>query len=221
MASSKPPAVSQPVVLPPILSETRPADGFRSQMWGARALKAGEQVSLQQALIALEARTAPAEPNMVLWHVGKLLNHWPSAQSAAEKEMIVSDWLEDLAPYSEAHIVEACGIWRRTQKFKPHVADIVQLIERAKYRDQENARRAKVLLGLSTPRPWEHLPAPREVLVDRPAAGMLASITKRLTAPAARKNQQPPPARDALMADRDPEAVAKLHAIRKPPENKA
>src|SRR4051812_40096323 len=83
VVSSKLLPVEQPVALPPVLSEERRADGFRSRMWAVRALKPGEDVPVQQALVHLEQREVAVTATQIDWHIGKLLSHWDNSKVSA------------------------------------------------------------------------------------------------------------------------------------------
>lgn len=181
------------MTLPAAISEVKAVQGFRNPQWQARALQPAERVGTQQALVAIEARCRPATSQQIMWHVGKLLSHWDSNQGALVKDQIMEDWKLDLGEESEAHIAEACAQWRRSQKFKPKVAEILELIAGIKARDSESIRRARVLLGLEPPRNWERPALPTPTEVDRPAArSMLAALTERMTGrkPTAPKDDQ-------------------------------
>ena len=190
-------------------------------MWTARELKAGEGVAIQQALVALEARQQPAESKRILWHIGRMLNHWGDRKSDQEKEMVIGDWVRLLSPFAEAHIIEACDQWLMREKYRPTIAEIVALIERAQARDRENVHRCRVLLQMETPRPWERLPPPPDPPAQpRNTAGLLASITRKLgvSRPPARgadvTGDVATHARQEMRLARDPEAVERLRQMR-------
>jgi hypothetical protein len=73
------------------------------------------------------------------------------------------DWAEDLAPYSEAHVAEVCREWRKTKTYFPKIAEFVSLLDAKLTLETQLRHRARVLLQLDEPRPWERtLPAPDE-----------------------------------------------------------
>jgi hypothetical protein len=219
--SSKSLPAEQPIALPPVLSEERRTDGFRSRMWGVRKLKPGEEVPVKWALAHLEMRDVPTTSTQIDWHIGRLLSHWDNSRTtAAVQNEQLADWEIDLAPYAEAHIAEACAIWRRTQVFKPKIAEIITLVENFQFRDRENARRCRVLLGLQEPRSFERIPPASKNSPADPSKA--AAIMEKLSAlfPSRRKPEPAPRVpidRSAIKKDldsRDPVAVEKLRAFR-------
>lgn len=134
----------------------------------ARPLLPGESVAVQQALVAFETRMAPAPVAAAMYHVGRLMAHWGArrGQDEIDGDSILDDFAEDLAPYSEAHIAEACRRWRRRQKFRPAIAELIELIEGVQITEREHLRRARVLLGLELPRHWEKAQPPAAPAVE-------------------------------------------------------
>jgi hypothetical protein len=207
----------QPVALPPILTEASRADGFRNLVWVARPLKPGEKTMIERTLLDLQTRDVPAAVNAIRFHVGKTLSHWDRDNgrlTMAEKQAIIADWEYLLRDFAEGHIAEACAEWVTESRFKPVPADIIAICRNIQARDRESMRRARVLLGMESPRRWEQLPAPPKKLVERPTEGLLASLSRKL------RSAPPPPAAnrktiEADLASRDPQAVEKLAAMRK------
>lgn len=155
---------------------------------------------------------------MVKWHVGKLLNHWSDRKSNDEKDEIIVDWCNDLGEFSETHIAQACREWRKTQKWKPQVAEIVAICERLFQRDIEMRRRIRILLGLDKARFFEALPKPPEPVVERDPSkmrAMLSSLSKKLLAPGA-ANRDPVDVAEVAksLATRDPDQVERLTSLR-------
>jgi len=141
--------------LPTALVEARKVKGFRHEVWTSRALVAADRPAVENALAVFEQRLVPSEGARILWHVGRLANQWKNTRSEAENDLFFDDWAEDLAPYSEAHIAEACGEWRRAEYRFPKIAEIIAILDHKVWSDKEMRRRARVLLGLQEPRPWE------------------------------------------------------------------
>lgn len=208
----------QPVGLPPILTETARADGFRSPMWVTRKLLPGEKMIVERTLAELANRDVPAPINKIRFYIGKTLNHWENNRlGAAEKDLIIADYEFALRDFSEGQIAEACAQWVSESRFKPVPADIVTLVRNNQYRDRESARRARVLLGLEEPRNWERPLPPLEPTKPYDAKGLLASLADRLKTSAAKK-ASPAQSRADILASRDPDAVQKLAALRKTEE---
>ena len=220
VAISPPPDVSRPVTLPAIVTETSDVEAFgrTRRWWRMRALEAGETVELQNVLLQLESGFRPCDSTRVKWHIGKLLNHWDDRKSDAEKDQIIVDWCDDLGEFSETHIAQACRDWRRTQQYRPRIAEIVAMCERLFQRDIESRRRIRVLLGLDKPRFWEALPKPPEPMVQRdPSAmqDMLKGLTRKLLAPSA-ANRDPVDLGKIkeTLESRNPDAVSELAQMR-------
>lgn len=222
VASSKLPDVLQPVPLPIAITETRPDPSSRGvERWHARDLLLAEAVGVQQALVALEAGKQPAEPNDIRWHIGKLLSHWDTNQSAVVKDEIIKDWGRDLtkAAYSAANIAGACEVWRTTKRFRPQVSEILDICRNLAARDGEHVRRAKVLLGIEPPRHWEN-PPPAQHEGTRITPDMWATLGAKLrrpSSPAPRLREPRAPSigdvRAQLAKDRDAAAVEKLASM--------
>lgn len=186
-----------------------------------RKLIPGEKNIVERTLLELEQRDVPASANAIRFHVGKTLNHWDNNRLAgADKELIIADYEYAMRDFSVGQIAEACAEWVSESRFKPVPADLVSLARNIAARDRESVRRSRVLLGLEEPRRWEVLPSPPEKTIARPTVGLLASLTQRLTAPAARKSAQPT-SKAELLGSRDPDAVQKLAALRKTEEKAA
>lgn len=212
--------MSRPVTLPAIVTDAGNVEvlGRTRQLWRASALEPGQAVELQRLQLQLEQGLRPCEPMMVKWHVGKLLNHWSDRKSDGEKDEIIVDWCADLGEFSETHIAQACREWRKTQKWKPQVAEIVAICERLFQRDIESRRRIRILLGLDKPRSWESLPPPKEPAVHRDPAemrNMLNRLNNKLLAPGA-ANREPVDVAEVAksLATRDPDQVQRLTALR-------
>jgi hypothetical protein len=107
----------------------------------------------------------------VLYHVGRLMAHWERrARAAADQDSVLDDFADDLAGHSEAHIAEACRRWRRREKFRPQVSELLALVVQVQAEEREMARRSRVLLALEPPRHWERLrPPPGEAPLMTPA----------------------------------------------------
>lgn len=141
---------------PAALVESRQIPGFRNPQWVVRALEPNEHIAVQHALIAFEERLKPAADERVIYHVARLLAHW-SAKKGHDQDSIIDDFANDLAAYSEPHVVEACAQWRRSSKHRPVPADLVAVLDQLRHREELLRRRARVLIGLEDPKPWERV----------------------------------------------------------------
>lgn len=87
-------------------------------------------MAIWSRLEALEGLTAPAGPGEIMSRVLVLLSHYRQAgHSDAVEQGIADDWAEDLGSYPMWAIDEAARRWRRTRKFKPQIAEIVELCD--------------------------------------------------------------------------------------------
>lgn len=69
--------------------------------------------------------------------------------------MMFDDYAEDLAGISEAHLRDIVAEHRKVSKWFPKVSEIMDAWNLMKYREAEQMRRSRVLLGLEQPKPWE------------------------------------------------------------------
>ncbi len=80
----------------------------------------------------LEAHTAPAEPGRLMSRVLVLLSHYRQAShSDAVEQGIADDWADDLGCFPMWAIDEAARRWRKSKKFRPQIAEMLDLCEEA------------------------------------------------------------------------------------------
>lgn len=169
--------------LPAVLTETRAVEASRYPMWVARELEPSERVKVEQALAQLHGRFRRAPMERILAHLGRMFAQWDSnTQSDAVKEIVLEDFASDLAEFSEAHVAEVCIFWRRTQTYKPRIAEFLAEMHRVWTRDAESVRRCRVLLGLEKPKFWEVIPEKHEPApLTQDARARMNAALKRLS----------------------------------------
>lgn len=69
--------------------------------------------------------------------------------------MLFEDYAADLDGISEAHLSEAIRKYRASKPFFPKVAELVEIWNGLRLVEAEQHRRARVLLGIESPKPWE------------------------------------------------------------------
>lgn len=80
----------------------------------------------------LEAHTAPAEPGRLMSRVLVLLSHYRQAShSDVVEQGIADDWADDLGCFPMWAIDEAARRWRKSKKFRPQIAEMLDLCEEA------------------------------------------------------------------------------------------
>ncbi|WP_188260501.1 hypothetical protein [Azospirillum tabaci] len=89
---------------------------------------------------------APASPDHLLARVLALLSHYPAKGTAPEVEHLVAlDWAEDLGEFPAWAVDAAARTWRRTQKWRPSIAEMRALCEEACAPEWALARRLSVI----------------------------------------------------------------------------
>jgi len=159
------PSSRAPGALPSALTEERNIEGFTRPVWVSRELNPGEGIAVQQALVAIEARLAPASSDTIIQEIAHLMVHDHTKRSAEEVDVILSDYAQDLAEFSEAHVREAAREHRRTKNWFPKIAELRALALDLHIADRVMRHRARVLLGLEEPASWEK-PRPAPVAID-------------------------------------------------------
>lgn len=136
-------ASALPVPLRDILAagqvERRPRFGDRGFDGVTEDWSAPDGVTSQQAQMARRALDeltgsilAPASPDHLLARVLALLSHYPAKGTAPEVEHLVAlDWAEDLGEFPAWAVDAAARTWRRTQKWRPSIAEMRALCEEA------------------------------------------------------------------------------------------
>ncbi len=89
-------------------------------------------MAIWSRLQELEEFMAPAEPGPLMSRVLVLLSHYRQTNhSEAVEQGIADDWADDLESYPMWAIDAAARQWRRTKKFKPQIAEILELCQEA------------------------------------------------------------------------------------------
>ena len=96
----------------------------------ATSLSANERASLCERKERLRKCLSPAERGALLARVLSLLSHYRGEVHSQQVETVIAnDWAEDLGEYPMWAINEAARKWRRQQKFKPQISEIIELCE--------------------------------------------------------------------------------------------
>jgi hypothetical protein len=103
----------------------------------------------------LQARQAPAAKSVVIAHLARLANHFRSERPADSWTMLFEDYAEDLDGISEVHLREVIGKWRNEKPWFPKSNELRDRWHHVLHLEAEKLRRARVLLGIEQPKPWE------------------------------------------------------------------
>lgn len=155
-------------------------------MWVARALVPGEAVAIEQALIVIEDRLVPISQPRLFEQLARLAIHFQQKRSDTELESLFTDFAEDLAEYSEPHVLEALRDWRRSKNFFPKVAELVETLDGKKHYEERLRHRARVLLGLEAPKFWEAAPPPDPPPVSADSRDKLTRVIEGISGPLGR-----------------------------------
>lgn len=91
----------------------------------------------------------------VIGAIARLANHFRADRPADAWQMLFEDYAADLDGISEAHLSEAIRKYRASKPFFPKVAELVEIWNGLRLVEAEQHRRARVLLGIESPKPWE------------------------------------------------------------------
>lgn len=150
-------ASALPVPLRTVLAsgrvERRPRFGDRGFDGVTEDWSPPDGVTAQHALMARRALDeltgsilAPATPDHLLARILALLSHYPAKGTAPEVEHLVAlDWAEDLGEFPAWAVDAAARTWRRTQKWRPSIAEMRALCEEACAPEWALARRLSVI----------------------------------------------------------------------------
>jgi hypothetical protein len=112
-----------------------------------------------QFLAALEGQIAernkPTDRVTVIGILARLANAIGGDRPTESWKMMFDDYAEDLEGISEAHLREIVSMHRRESNWFPKPAELIARWDLMKYREAEKWRRARVLLGVEQPKPWE------------------------------------------------------------------
>lgn len=103
----------------------------------------------------LTQRQAPADRVLVIGLLARLANHFRADRPADSWQMLFEDYAADLAGISEPHMREVIDAARRESPWFPKVADLIERWQTIQRVEGERHRRARVLLELEPPKPWE------------------------------------------------------------------
>lgn len=87
--------------------------------------------------------------------LARLANHFRSERPADAWQMLFEDYASDLNGISEAHLREAIEGHRKEKGWFPKIAELVERWNLLRHSENEQLRRARVLLGLEEAKPWE------------------------------------------------------------------
>lgn len=104
-------------------------------------------------------RCRPTDRVTLIAILARLANAIGGDRSTESWRMMFDDYAEDLEGISEAHLREIVKDHRQASNWFPKPAELVTRWNVLRYRESEQWRRARVLLGLEAPKPWE-APAP-------------------------------------------------------------
>lgn len=110
---------------------------------------------LRTALAAFETRQRPAERAAIVARLARLANHFRSERPADAWQMLFEDYAADLDGISDAHLAEIITAHRRERSWFPKSAELTERWQAIRYREAEQLRRTRVLLGEEQPKPWE------------------------------------------------------------------
>jgi len=97
---------------------------------------------------------APASSDHLLARILALLSHYPAKGAAPEVEQLVAlDWAEDLGEFPAWAIDQAARTWRRTQKWRPSIAEMRALCAEACARERALAERLSAVAAAGAVRP--------------------------------------------------------------------
>lgn len=153
---------------------------MRNPQWVARALPEDQVPVVVDVLRELEERLRPARREWIIAILSRLAVHYPNASADPDAFAIVlSDMADDLADFSELHLVQACAEWRRTEKWFPKIPELHEKLLSLHCYDLVMRRRARILLGIDEAHYYD-LPADRHTDGEPPSPENLVDIEERL-----------------------------------------
>jgi hypothetical protein len=205
--------------LPPALTVERRVEGIRNPVWAMTPIDGAQRAAVQLTLGEIEGRLVPPRRNWIVAILARLAVHYPNeTKDQRAFGLRLSDMADELADYSEAHLVAACAAWRRSQSWWPKLNELRDILFGIRAADQLHKHRAEVLLGLKQPRPWERLPAPVVVAEgDGKFDGAQLADTLKRASESARESQAayPKPRHLTLVSDAPrmtPDELAEVRA---------
>lgn len=93
-------------------------------------LQSSELIEAQRLVTIYSRALSPASANIIAVCVQKLFLHYPvKDMKESENEMLMQDWLEDLSEYPNWAINDACVHYRKNNKWRPTVSDIIKICD--------------------------------------------------------------------------------------------
>ena len=92
---------------------------------------------------------------MVIALLARLANHFRAERPADSWQMLFEDYAADLDGVSEVHLREIIDAHRKESPWFPKVSELVSRWNGIKHAEAERWRRARILLGLESPKAWE------------------------------------------------------------------
>lgn len=89
--------------------------------------------------------------------LARLANHFRADRPSDAWQMLFEDYSDDLMGVSEGHLQTILTKQRQDSPWFPKSADLVAAWDAIRLRESEQLRRARVLLGLEAPKPWERM----------------------------------------------------------------
>lgn len=123
--------------------------------WKVHPIQSSDSQYLAGLSAAIQERQRPADRPIIIAILARLANYYGGDRSPESWRMMFDDYAEDLAGISEAHLRDIAADHRKVSKWFPKVAEITEAWNLMKYREGEQLRRARVLLGHEQPKPWE------------------------------------------------------------------
>lgn len=123
--------------------------------WKARSISSTDWQFLAALEQRLQDRQVPAGRVTIIAALARLANHFRTDRPADAWQMLFEDYAEDLEGISEGHLREIISSQRHEKSWFPKSAELIERWNILKYREGEQWRRARVLLDLESPKPWE------------------------------------------------------------------
>lgn len=128
--------------------------------WKIRPISSSDSHFLIAIERRLGARQEPTDRVMVIAQLARLANHFRSERPADAWQMLFEDYAEDLAGISETHLREIITAQRNERSWFPKSAELIERWNLLRYRETEQWRRTRILLGFEQPKPWEYSSSP-------------------------------------------------------------
>jgi hypothetical protein len=147
------PSLREPVAFL-IRSREHSAPGTLGE-WYPRTVPETATAGLARLIECLAARSTPATVDAITTILARRAVHFKNERTSAEWRLLFEDYCADLAEFSADHIAEAVRDQRREKPYFPKVSELVARCNALRAVEGEEARRARVLLGIEAPYFWE------------------------------------------------------------------